>query len=1230
MILSTWKGWHWRIKALVVLSFLFALYVVLGFWAVPPLAQSILTEKLGQLLSRRVTVESVAFNPLALRAKVQGTRVYGTDNSTVDLSLGLLDVDMQASSLFRGAVVLRRVAVKEPSVFFRILTASGQTNLADIFSSRSKNQSDSATPTQQHSSLFPVIIEDFSCTNGSLRVQDDPRGITQVIDHIGLTLPYLSTKKKDFQTKILPHLAFRLNKTLFEIQGSSLPFVSPRRTTFDLSETGLNLTAFWKYLYPGTKIHLVAGQVTSKVVLVVEESDGNDEYPLQVFLSGRLELDNAKIRHQGDGNILGCKKMLAELDAFSLVHRSMAFSRIHLQEPFALLIREKDNVLNWNRYMQEIFGTDHSQKDKDVPPLRISAKSILVEDGQLMFKDAVVNKGFTTTLSPLNISINNLDTQGKEAAEIIMDTAATHGEHLACTSHMLLSPFACNGTVRLTNASIPAYAPYYSDYLPLEVDKATLGCASIFELKTGDTTHFTLSDLELCLDGLQLRQPDVKTSCLACDTLSLAGGEMSLDKQIVQFANATLLSPFVSLERDKQGRLDVLTLFAKDGKKLDENALAAQDQNASGTISRLQQATEIQPLHNASEKVGASVSQLSSSESKSWLVAFRHVACVGGEVSFTDHTPKQKTVNKLHNLNCDCFNLTSDPEQSITFRVNTRINHNGTMKAQGNIIPQPLITKGQLDLHDFVLASLNPYLPPPMQIDIAGGLLNMAGEWELEGADEPRGTILGDVQLADVLVREGDNKKKLADLACLDVQGLILRLAPYGLHMEGIRLSDPHLFLEKDEKGRLNLVRALRGDEKKVEAASSDKAGKSEKDTSANPYFFKEIHINKVQVTQGKVDFHDHSLSPDFTADVAKINLAIDQISLDPTKMAQLNLNATLNDHAPISLTGDISPLREPLASDLMFKLSHLNMSNLTPYSIKTLAYPIKQGKLNWNGKFTTDKNVLDASNTFFVQQLELGEKVKSPDAVNIPITLGLALLQDSDGDLTLNVPVHGRMDDPDFRLGGVIFQAIMGIFSKIATAPFSLLGAMFGGGDDLNYLSCPPGKVFPGPENQKKLETIITALKKRPKLRVFVSGLVHPLKDGQALEQDAFMRALKVEKYNAGKGSDSVVSDITIEPDEYATWLFGAYKAAPGDKPRKFGMIVKPETEDMEAFIRNTITVKEDDLLDLAVRRAREVQQYLLEKGGIAADRIFITSPKILKEQEQQDGMGVELSLGN
>ena len=52
-----------------------------------------------------------------------------------------------------------------------------------------------------------------------------------------------------------------------------------------------------------------------------------------------------------------------------------------------------------------------------------------------------------------------------------------------------------------------------------------------------------------------------------------------------------------------------------------------------------------------------------------------------------------------------------------------------------------------------------------------------------------------------------------------------------------------------------------------------------------------------------------------------------------------------------------------------------------------------------------------------------LGDKVKSPDAVDAPVKLGLSLLRDMSGNIVITLPVRGDLNDSKFSIGGIVIE---------------------------------------------------------------------------------------------------------------------------------------------------------------------------------------------------------------
>ena len=112
-------------------------------------------------------------------------------------------------------------------------------------------------------------------------------------------------------------------------------------------------------------------------------------------------------------------------------------------------------------------------------------------------------------------------------------------------------------------------------------------------------------------------------------------------------------------------------------------------------------------------------------------------------------------------------------------------------------------------------------------------------------------------------------------------------------------------------------------------------------------------------------------------------------------------------------------------------------MPLVSPYMVQFAGYKVEKGKLTLGLKYNVVNRKLTASNSIFIDQFELGEKVENPNAVSLPLKLAVALLKDSSGKIKIDVPITGSLDDPKFSVGAIVADALMNVISKVVTSPF-------------------------------------------------------------------------------------------------------------------------------------------------------------------------------------------------
>jgi hypothetical protein len=267
--------------------------------------------------------------------------------------------------------------------------------------------------------------------------------------------------------------------------------------------------------------------------------------------------------------------------------------------------------------------------------------------------------------------------------------------------------------------------------------------------------------------------------------------------------------------------------------------------------------------------------------------------------------------------------------------------------------------------------------------------------------------------------------------------------------------------------------------------------------------------------------------------------------------------------------------------------------------------------------QYVIEGNKLTAQNKFFFDQLTFGEKVDSPEAIKLPVTTAVSLLKDRNGQINLDVPLSGSLDDPQFRVWPIIWQVIVNLITKAVTAPFALLGSLFGGGEELGHVEFDPGSADITAAAEKKLNVLVKALDERPVLKMDIEGYVDPEKDREGLKRAALDQKMKAQKLNEmiRKGEPAVpVEDVEIAPAEYEKYLTLVYKAEKFPKPRNFiGMAKTLPASEMEKLFLTHTQVSDSDLRLLASERAENVKDFILESEKVTSDRIFVVEPNSL-----------------
>lgn len=450
----------------------------------------------------------------------------------------------------------------------------------------------------------------------------------------------------------------------------------------------------------------------------------------------------------------------------------------------------------------------------------------------------------------------------------------------------------------------------------------------------------------------------------------------------------------------------------------------------------------------------------------------------------------------------------------------------------------------------------------------------------------------------------------------LYLSGVDLNTAPLKLIVKEVALTDFYNRLIINQDGSSNLAMVMGGgaappEKKAGGSAPPPNAGKPE-GKAGEP----DIKINKVTLQGGQVDFSDLYVKPNVRLPMAKIGGRISGLDAIRTHKADVLLKGIVSGNVPMEIKGQINPLIEKPFVDITIGLKGVDLSPFTPYSGKYLGYKLDKGQLSLDLAYRVADNKLTGQNKVLLNQLTLGETVQSPTATKLPIKLALALLKDRQGNIDLDLPVTGDLNDPEFSIGGIVVKMFVNLIVGIVTSPFKVLGALIGGGEELAYLDFESGQSRIAAERKEKLDALAKILFERPGLKLEIQGQVHPNEDIDGLRRIRFeeqLKSAKLKKMVSRRKTAVPLEQIELSEEERSGLVRKAYKSAKFPKPRDDkGAVKKLTPAEMEKLLYTAIEITEDDLRLLAHRRASAAKEYLAGQGDVEVERLFIVEPEL------------------
>lgn len=876
-----------------------------------------------------------------------------------------------------------------------------------------------------------------------------------------------------------------------------------------------------------------------------------------------------------DNEQLSLQHLYGKLASDSLWTKTLHLNAVHLLQPKAQVVFNKKGELNLAQLFTLPASPDQPEKAESTP-LAVLIDQLQLQQGSARFNDQRQHKQVDISFNDLNITLNHFDTRPASSSELQLTAQASDGTQLQWQGDLSINPMASQGHLQLHDAQLKSWWPYVQEHFTAQLGDGRLSLDTRYALELSPKLQFKASQLSAELMSVALTQNTQPIARLA--KLSISDTAFDLAAQKLQIGKASSSKLEAWAEIDKNG--------ITNWQKLLPNTAA-------------EQAAAKPP---ATADNGSASSTNSTKNSLAWHITVKQADLKQQQFHLTDNSRSEPIALNLSDFNLNIKDFDNQASSPFNTELKTKIGEQGSLSSTASVLLQPLKVDMTLNSSDLDLRPAQAWISPYIHAELRSGLLSSTLKLQVSNLDNLQLAVQGDAALTQLHVRDSLRQRDLLKWNTIDINGIQYSLQQNKLSIGNIALQQPYVRFIINENLTTNISELLIAQPQQPAAEQA----------SNSPEFA--LHIGGVDIKDGSANFADFSLTPNFATAIQQLNGQIGTLDNQTNSVAKVDIQGNVDRYAPVSIKGSLMPFDPLKKLDIATAFKHVELTTLTPYSGKFAGYRIQKGRLSLDLHYQINDGKLNATNQLLLEQLQLGERVDSPDAVDLPVRLAIALLKDRKGEIAINLPVQGDLNNPEFKVAPIVWQTLRNLITRAVSAPFNFIADLAGSNaTELNQVVFLPGEFVINADAAQALDTLGKALKDRPQLRLEIEGGSRAELDGPPLAQMRLTRAYQNAWYSIlqrrGNKIDSSKEDLEVPGSEKPALLEGIYRTQLKQQPPTQWAELNNDQRAlaMSEAVLHSYAQSPVGLRRLAQARANSIKEYLIEQAQLDAERVYL-----------------------
>ncbi len=883
----------------------------------------------------------------------------------------------------------------------------------------------------------------------------------------------------------------------------------------------------------------------------------------------------------------------------SIKQRALTLDKILLDQPYVFIQRNAQGTFNFSDLLQP---STQPPPEKNGSPFPLIIKDVSIRNARLGWEDHFYSHPHKETIYPLNLSLSDFTTQINSQSSLGLDLQLGSGGKLNWQGNFSLQPLASNGSVSITGISFPrVWEMFLQDAVNFEILEGSESISARYTLNDGEQgIDLKINDAQIHLFDLKLGAKGDKQALIDVPEFKLSDISLDLQQRAITVAGLSSQNVQLITQLNKNGELNLQQLFSPA-----EPATAA---------------TQTPPPSPAKKD-----------DSGEWNITLKQLALTNYDVQFTDLSLAEKPRLHIHDLQLNGTDLSNQRGTALPLQLALKFNQQASIQIHAETTLEPLTSQLKVKVDNLAINDFQAYLDQHLNLDIVSGAVSVDTQIALTSDEQgkPHMHIKGDAHIDKLVTRDTVAQRDLLNWHKLSLQHMDLNLGTQVFNIDSITLDKPYarVLIRKDKS--VNMADVKKASTQPTSSVAEEKKPAEKSGTAV------QFNIASIHLKNGVSDFSDQSLILPFAAHINKLNGSIKGISSNQNKQAKIKLDGRVADISPVKIRGKLNPYRGDSSIQLDFNSMPLPLA--TPYMAEFAGRKIEKGNMSLALAYQINNKKLQASNKLFIDQLVLGDEVENPKATSLPLELAIALLEDSEGKINLDVPITGSLEDPEFSIGGIIIDALVNVISKIVTAPFSAIASLIDSEEDISRIMFADGAISLNDQQQLKLAGLADALIKRPRLNLEIKGLAFSEADWPALQEEALhqqLLQLQADKLSKESGKKVIPENINLSEKDYKELLAERFiEKFPQLAERSlFGTprLIDPKLGEFFSTAKQKMSaiIKPDPhrLHQLAQQRAQAIAKHMITKG-IEVERMFVLDAA-LDPTDEEKTPAVQLNL--